>query len=151
MKIPSWLEDVENRLRATWEPTASDIRAEVPNVKVGIFNNVWGAATGANGCTIYLCCTWPEAHAEEADEVVLEVSFLHVDTDPEFDADVCWGHPSAFIEAEFTRGRVQYSSSTVDALFEAMPQLLASFRAAVARGHPPTRGEQDAAGQPPCF
>ncbi|HWA28608.1 MAG TPA: hypothetical protein VG734_23365 [Lacunisphaera sp.] len=136
MNIPSWLKDLEERLRLTLASSVRDIAAVTPGIKVGIFSSTWGRATGANGYIVYLSCGWPETDRKEVDEVALEISFSHVDSAPTFSADVCWGHPSGYVEAEFSAVHTPLSAQAIERLFSDLPRLVSALQAAVERGHP---------------
>jgi hypothetical protein len=136
MKIPEWLVALENQLRQSWAPVCDELQSIAPTARVSVSSNTWGQATGANGYSIHLCCFWPSRRADEVDDVTLSLSFLHVDSTPSVSMDVCWGHPSGFVEAEMADTWVPFSDEVTARLFEEMPRLSDSLRNAIRRGKP---------------
>jgi hypothetical protein len=55
---------------------------------------------------------------------------------PTINADVCWGHPSGYIEDELAAETLQVSDETIPALRMALPHLFDSLRRAIMKGEP---------------
>ncbi len=136
--MPPWLIRLENRLRERLEPFAKHIRQGFPGMQVNIVANQWGQATGADGYIIYLICVLPDVN--EPDNLALEVSFHDVSTAPSAVADVCWGHPSTCIEAEWNNGEVRFTAAAEESFFNALPTLMIAFEDALKRGKPSGQG-----------
>ena len=116
-----------------------DLARRHPEARFSVLSNPVG--TGAYlGHMLYVECFWPGRGPDEQDNVILEVEFCHLTTAPRINADVCWG--SGRVEAEFASG---WSSSddwpeatpaVLKRLSTRMPELIETFRRAVARGMP---------------
>ena len=141
MEIPSWLKRIEDRLRAEFVPIADELDA-IDGLRATASSNRWGTLTGANGYAVFLSCMFRDRVPGEPDEVSLSVCFQHVDTEPTFDADVCWGGPSGYIEDEYTDHPIAYDQASIDELFFRLPGLLESLKKAAMRGIPNDQAEQ---------
>jgi len=141
MEIPAWLNDFEERLRAEFTPLRNELNAMNIGIRASVSSNTWGTLTGANGYAIHLSCMFDDRKPREPDEVSLSVCFQHVDTEPEFEADVCWGQPSLYVEDGFSEHRIPFSQAAHERLFFRLPQLFSSLRAAALRGYPSDEAE----------
>jgi hypothetical protein len=134
--LPPWLSDFERRFRDQLEPFADHLRVIHPNHKIHIYANPWGGATGADGYIINLSCILPDISADQPDLLDLEISFSSVNRDPSAVADVCWGSPSGFIEAEWNEEPCTFSSAAQNEFFDALPRLMKAFEEGIHRGRP---------------
>lgn len=134
---PTWLTAFEKQLREQLQPLADRIRQRFPSVQVHISANSWGQATGADGYMIYLICMLPNVSADAPDNLDLEVSFQGVGVAPLAIADVCWGHPSGYIEAEWNHQNVPFTEAAQESFFRALPKLACALEVALERGKPP--------------
>jgi hypothetical protein len=79
-----------------------------------------------------------EGHDRQPDHVALEIVVKHLTTEPEIDAaDVCWGHPSGFVENALGVAGHRYDGASLRAIELGIPTLLAALRRALERGNPP--------------
>ena len=138
MAHPAWLRDFETRLRVELEPLADRLRSSFRNDKFVVDANPWGQATGADGYIIALSCLLSGVADDVADNVALEISFRSVSTAPTAIADVCWGHPSGFIEAEWCPGvdAVKFDDAAQNDFFMFLPTLKVAFEESVRRRKP---------------
>lgn len=143
-ELPNWLQELEAVLFAEFEPVISELKLRFPDWRYGATAHRWGQATGAKGYSICLSCTFPSDGYVPWDHISLVLSLFHVDTQPEMDADVCWGNPGESrefdsvhpIEATWVENRVPFNTSNQAALLETLPRLFTSLRSAIERGSP---------------
>jgi hypothetical protein len=114
------------------------LRSTFQNDKFSIESNPWGQATGADGYIIALSCLLFGVAHDAPDNVALEISFRSVSTTPTAIADVCWGHPSGFIEAEWRPGieAIRFDVSAQEDFFAFLPALQVAFEESVRRRMP---------------
>jgi hypothetical protein len=72
----------------------------------------------------------------EADNVALSISLSKLTSTPKLNADVCWGHPSGYLEAEFTSSDLDFNDETLEKLYADLPRLSESLIEAVRRRKP---------------
>ena len=107
-----------------------------PNVTLRLSGNSWGQATGADGYIAYLSCTLPSVDADSPDHLDLQISFRDISSDPRAAADVCWGHPSGYIEAEWGNQEEPFTDVAQESFLLALPELAAALFAGLERGKP---------------
>ncbi len=115
---------------------SSELAKVFPRLSITYSENGWGQATGADGYAYFVSCKWPESDDKETDLVDLEITIQHCKTNPLFMADVCWGHPSGYVENEFAEDLVPVTKETTAGLTKFLPDLRRSFEAAIVRGYP---------------
>jgi hypothetical protein len=139
------VEEVRERVLARLESCAAEMRREFPGLRFSVSQGPVGSRTDLQGYNFHLECLFA-GQEREPDDLALSVSLCHLTTTPRIMADVSWGHPSGYCEAEL---RDDWSSnndwplvtSTMMAeLTSAVPRLLEAFKAAVRRGAPPEAG-----------
>ncbi|MBR0933807.1 hypothetical protein [Bradyrhizobium jicamae] len=76
-----------------------------------------------------------ESRPDLPDNVALLVSLKHLHKAPSLvDADVCWGHPSGYIEASFLPACVEFSRDHLEDLVKRLPELFTILKQAIRRG-----------------
>ena len=117
---------------------ADRLRATFRDDKFVVEGNPWGQATGADGYIIALSGLLSGVGHDAADTVALEITFRSVSSAPTAIADVCWGHPSGFVEAEWRpdMGPVEFDGNAQDDFFAFLPKLQVAFEESVRRRMP---------------
>jgi hypothetical protein len=89
------------------------------------------------GHSMHVSCLLHYKHAlSEADNVALSISLSKLTSTPKLNADVCWGHPSGYLEAEFTSSDLDFNDETLEKLYADLPRLSESLIEAVRRRKP---------------
>ena len=91
---------LEARLLPEFEEVAEKIRATSPDVLVRVYPSSSGSLTEFQGYEFWIDCDFIKPLGE-FDNVTLGVAFCHITTIPRIHADVSWGLPSNYTEADF--------------------------------------------------
>ncbi len=134
--LPNWLKVFESKLIEVLEKARCNFSVNYPDVKFTIFSDQWGQEIGVDGYIISLNCLWSEHLNKEIDLVDFAVYFIDIRTQPKFVSDICWVHPSGYIEDEFNGSDVFFNAVTEADFFAKLVKLIASLEAAVKRGEP---------------
>jgi len=129
--------ELEQHFRAKLDSMAVELRTEFPEITVSVTSGLAGSLTGYDSYAMHLSCTLHNRKVNEPDSVVLEFAVKHVNANPVFNyADVCWDHPSGFIEDELAGEEMSYSKEVLTLIETGLPHLFASLKEAVRRGKP---------------
>lgn len=93
------IKKLEERILPEFEKVAEKIRQEIPNIKVNVYASSSGSQTEFQGYDFWVDCIFTDC-LMETDYVSLGVELCHITTIPRISADVCWGSPSCYVEAE---------------------------------------------------
>jgi len=132
--MSSVVEILEGELIALFEDLANRVKDQFPNVSARVYSHPVGQATDYQGHSIGVDCLLHDA--PEPDNITLQVCLVHLTTEPKISADVCWGHPSGRVEAEFLSEPVDVSDEVVKNLYSDLPRLSENLVEAVQRGRP---------------
>ncbi len=135
-----WLRELQAELHGVFSSAMPQFRSAFPEWKFSLGSAPWGQNTGANGYAVWFEGMLSRARSSEVDTLALVVDISHVDTTPEIGADVCWGHPSGYVEAEWSPGRAVLNDNTRRQLFDSLPSLLEAMARALRQGQPPGHG-----------
>ena len=130
------VENLEHKLLTPFNELAERLRAEFPNVWTKVYSQSVGSLTEYQGHQIVIDCLLKDAPDDRPDNVALGVDLRHLTTVPKIDADVCWGHPSGHVEAEFSFDPIEVSDQVLTDLYSDLPRLYEALIAAVRRGKP---------------
>ncbi len=140
--LPDWLKVFESTLLEILEKTKCRLASNFPDVKISLYGDYWVQANGSDGYIIALSCHWPAHLQKEIDLVDFSAYFTDIRTQPKFTSDVCWAHPSGYIEAEFKGENILFDDATAAEFFRHLPKLIAALEVAITRGDPvSTRAE----------
>src|SRR5262245_15183365 len=129
-----------NSFEQPFRELAAELARRHPEAHFSVQSVESGALTANKQHSLFLSCSWPGRGRDEPDEVVLEVQLCHLTATPQVNADVCWS-PGPF-EAEFAcdwKSSDDWPEATpevLNQLYAKMPELMNTFRRAVARGRP---------------
>jgi hypothetical protein len=138
------VENLERELLTPFRELAENLSARFPNMKMSVYSQDVGSLTEYQGHQILIDCLLTDAPDDQPDNVALSVSLRHLTTNPKIDADVCWGHPSGHIEAEFSPEPLEVSDKVLNDLYAALPDLYESLSEAINRGRPSDWDERHA-------
>jgi len=130
------IETLERDLLDPFQTLADRLRRENQNFVVNVTSNEGGQRTNNPCHAIAIECLFMDAPANETDHLALVVLVDRLNAHPRLTADVGWGHPSGWVEAEFTAEPVEVSTETLNELYSALPRLYESLEAAIARRKP---------------
>jgi hypothetical protein len=134
--MSSLVSELEHELLPRFTDWANRLRAECPNVRANVFSHSVGSLTEYQGHGLGIDCLLTDTPDERPDNVALVVDVQHLTTVPLIDADVCWGHPSGHVEAEFSFDPQDASSEVLKNLYADLPRLYDALVAAAKRGKP---------------
>jgi len=132
----SLISELENELLPKFTDWAKRLRAECPNVQAKVFSYSVGSLTPYQGYIIGIDCLLADVPDDRPDNVALGVDVQHLTTTPLIDADVCWGHPSGHVEAEFSFDPQEVSDDVLNNLYADLPRLYDALLASAKRGKP---------------
>lgn len=93
---------LEEKLLPEFQKIVYEINETIPNVIANVQSFETGSATDYQGYDFYISCIFTDnLLAEESDNIALGVELCNLTTTPRINADVCWGHPSGYVEANF--------------------------------------------------
>ena len=135
---------LEEQLIASFRELAKSICSQFSNVSAEVHSHSVGALTENQGHLIGIDCLLLDAPDDQPDNVALSVDLQHLTTIPKVDADVCWGHPSGYIEAEFSSESLEVSDEVLRDLYSQLPRLCKSLIEAIGRRKPSNWDEAQA-------
>lgn len=137
------IEKLEKKNLPEFEEIAAKIRDEIPNIMVNVCSTSLGSLTEYQGWGFCIDCMLTDASYDEIDNVALSVTLFHLTTMPKIDADVCWGHPSGYVEAEFpdyiegsSNNSLIVSDEVLEDLYKDLPRLYKALFEALKRRKP---------------
>jgi hypothetical protein len=131
------LKELEERLLPAFRHVSSQIKAELPNVQAVVRSFLAGTNTNRPCQCWSLECLIPQPAAELPDNVSLVVSVEQLNTNPMITADVCWGSPIGYIEAEALPEPISFNAEGVKAIESQLSVLYEALKVALRRGRPP--------------
>lgn len=136
MKHPL-VEKLEKRLLPEFEEVAEKIRQEIPNVSSKVESHSFGFDEYLGHSFGIGCLLTPIWY--EPDNVALTISLSNLAAIPKIHADVCWGHPSGSLEAEFPINSglsIEASDENLVKLYQNLPRLYEALFEALRRRKP---------------
>ena len=138
----SLVKKLEERLLPEFEEVAEKIRATIPDVLVRVYSSSSGSLTEYQGYDFWIDCILTN-HYSETDNVALGVQLCHITTTPRISADVCWGYPNSYTEAEFyewygsfAENGLKVSGEVLEDLYKDLPRLYEALFEALERRKP---------------
>jgi hypothetical protein len=142
--LPNSKLDVMNRDRAIAEcrtrvlpfcgELVAKLNADVPRVNAQVFDGPVGSATPYDGHHFGIDCLFPEAPADEPDNVALIVDLWHREGTLQVSADVVWGEGS--VEAQLLPDHTPATDEVLSAIVDGLPVLADALMTALRRGKP---------------
>ena len=126
--------DLERELLRPFKELAKSVLAQYPDAKADGKSQSFGPLSDYHH--IYISCLLPDVPHYRPDLVELIVAIYDLNSSPKINADVCWGHPSGYVEAEFSFDPVDASDKVLNELYADLPRLYEAFIEAVKRGRP---------------
>ena len=128
--------ELERRFLPALRRAEAEINAGFPGVRAEAWSQPHGQATDSPGYVIALSCYFPDAPADQPDEVTLELCVGGIGgPKPSLEADVIWGCPGQ-VELDLFPGSVAMSEDAVQRIEAELPRLVQVLQAAVRRGRP---------------
>src|SRR5690349_15049583 len=125
------VENLEANLLTPFHELAQSLVEQHPSLNVNVYSRDAGAPDINPVHIIVIDCLLTDMPYDQPDNIGLVVEISHLDAQPQINADVCWGHPSGYVEAEFSAAPVDVSDRVLNELYADMPRLCASFCEAV--------------------
>src|SRR5262249_26648601 len=94
------VEELEKRLLPGIRKVGEQITEEFPRVKATVWSSPVGSEADCQGHDLGIDCLLTDAGLDQTDNIALIIGVGCLTTTPLIDADVCWGHPSGWVEAE---------------------------------------------------
>ena len=132
----SLVHNLEELLLPQFDDFSKRIVANSPRVNVRVHSHAFESRGGSH--LIAIECLIPEVAAYQSDNVGLSVEIYDLRSSPKLNADVCWGHPSGYIEDSFGSEEGLITETTLVSLKSALPRLLDSLQHAINRSKPNT-------------
>ena len=133
---------IEEKLLPEFRKITERITQTIPNVSVRIESHSVGFDEYL-GHSLNISCLFTKDYPTEVDDVALCVNISHLVSTPKIDAYVCWGYPSAYLEAEFpvhNKGSLNNSLTVTDEvledLYKKLPRLYSALFKALRRRKP---------------
>jgi hypothetical protein len=136
VSLMNTVEALEQELLGPLGEFAQRLTSQFPDVKANVYSGSVGSLTQYQGYHIGVDCLLNKAPDNQPDNVALCIDVAHAYTDPKIDANVCWGHPSGHVEAEFTNEPLAVSTLVLKDLYADIPRLQHSLIEALERGKP---------------
>ncbi len=137
MSDHSVVRELERRFLPSLYKIAEEISREFPNVKANVRSYSVGSRTDYQGHFVGIECLFSKANTTQVDNVTLSIGVRHLPTVPEIvSADVSWGHPSGYIEAELLQVPAAINEDVLGKLENGLQELYSALRAAIERGQP---------------
>jgi len=145
--------DLVDRLEAEYLPELRSLQAALAarfrHLIFTVYSSPVGTLTTFKGHGIGIECLFPDKPADRSDNVALSIDVCHLDRTPLRGADVCWGHPSGYLEDSLIENTEASTSddwreaneATLARLRELFPRLSRAFVRAVERGEPGPAGD----------
>jgi hypothetical protein len=130
------VENLEANLLTPFRELAQSLREQHPNLNVNVYSHDAGVPDVNPVHIIAIDCLFTDAPFNQADNIGLVVEISRLNAQPQINADVCWGHPSGYVEAEFSSASVEVSDKVLNELYANMPRLYANLHEAVGRRKP---------------
>lgn len=128
------VEKLRGKLIPEFTKIADDINGTFPLVLAEVEDNEIGNATEQGH---YFAISLMIGNSlSEVDNVCLDVSLWHLTTNPKIAAGVIWGHPSGYLEAEFSEKPVEVSDQILEDLYKDLPRLYEALFEALKRRKP---------------
>jgi hypothetical protein len=134
--MKSLVVELEEKLLPTFRDWANRLSVEYPNVKANVYSHSVGSLIAFQGHGIGIDCLLVGTPDNRPDNVALSVDLQHLTTGPTIGADVCWGHPSGHVEAEFSFDPQEVSERVLTDLNADLPRLYDALLSATKRGKP---------------
>jgi hypothetical protein len=131
------LKELEDRLMPAFREVSFQITAELPSVKAIVRAFLAGTNTNRPCQCWSIECLIPQPAAELPDNVALVVSVEQLNTNPMIAADVCWGSPIGFVEAEALPEPIPFDAEGANAVESRLSALYEALKEALRRGRPP--------------
>lgn len=132
------VEKLEKRLLPEFEKVAAEIRQKIQNVTVRVESNSLGSEERlAHGYCID--CLFTTDLDCKADNIALCVELSCLVSVPRIGADICWGSPSGYIEADFIENSphsIEISDKVLEDLDKNLPRLYEALFEALRRRKP---------------
>jgi hypothetical protein len=146
--VHSLVKRLERELLTPFQECAERLRTQFPNVWTRVESQSVGSLTEYQGHQIVIDCLLKDAPDHQPDNVALGVGLQDLTANPIIDADVCWGHPSGHVEAEFSSEPIEVSEQVLIDLYADLPRLYVSLIEAIKRGEPSDWNVEPERGQP---
>lgn len=130
------VENLERELLTPFREMAENLSSQFPQLKANVHSQSVGSPTEYSGHQIVIDCLLADAPGDRPDNVALSVSLYQLAANPKINADVCWGHPSGYVEAEFSPEPLEVSDKVLNDLRAALTRLCESLSKAIRRGRP---------------
>ena len=127
--------NLERELLAPFREVAERL-CKFGNVSANVYSQSVGALTEYQGHQIVIDCLLTNAPDDQPDNVSLSVDLQKLTSMPKINADVCWGHPSGYIEAEFSNADLNVSDKVLADLYSQLPHLYDVLVEAIRRKKP---------------
>jgi len=127
----------EKIFRPTLENIASELSRSFPRWDVGVHSAGMGSLTGFHAHSLGIACLAPDMPLDRVDHVALCLEIAHITTDPHWhSADVCWGHPSPYVEADILPEQISFNRASAQVILDRLPVLTSALREALRREFP---------------
>ena len=133
---------LEKRLLPEFQKIVDRINQTIPHISAKIESHSVGSDKHL-GHSINISCLFTKDYFTEVDDVALCVHVDHLVSTPKIFAYVCWGYPSAYLEAEFPKyieGSANNSLIITDEILEdfykELPRLYGALFRALKRRKP---------------
>ena len=138
---------LEEKLLPEFQEIVERINKTIPNVFANVQSYGVGSESEYQGYNFYISCLFKADILYEADEVAdnlaLVVSVFNLTTTPKINANVCWGHPSGYSEADFPEyagdslnNSLIVSDEVLENLYRNLPRLYKALFRALRRRKP---------------
>lgn len=132
-----WVTRFEAELMPTFRRLAEEISRTYPHVVTEVWSSPVGSTASLQGHIMGVECLVKDAPLDVSDNVALSINLAHLSSRPQLSsADVCWGHPSGYVEADLISEPLDLSEAVVERVKAELPTLEAALKAAVARRIP---------------
>jgi hypothetical protein len=136
--VTNVVQELEKRFLPDLQKVAEEIAEQFPRVKATVWSSPVGSLTDYQGHDLGIDCLLTDTRPEQTDNVALIIGIGHLTTTPLIDqAGICWGAPSAHVEAELFLDPIEVTAETLQELEARLPLLYDALQTAVRRGHPP--------------
>ncbi|MBE3025155.1 hypothetical protein GQ37_003830 [Janthinobacterium sp. BJB1] len=122
---------LENDLLPLFRAALPQLAAGAPQLLASVFAFSSGTTSAFQDYHFGISCLLGDVPDDQPEEVALLVSVSGLDSSAQLCAQVLWGQPSGFVEAQ-----ADLPAAGMQALSGALPGLLAALRTAAQRGRP---------------
>jgi len=95
------IENLESELMPEFEAVAAHLSSFFPSVDISTESRFTGPSESPTYWGMGISCYFRNASPQQVDLVALSLDIAHLQTTPTINADICWGHPSGYIEMSF--------------------------------------------------